>query len=106
MLVSVETPSGSLTLSAFWAAGNVSLAAFSQVTCAQAAPALQAFNVLGGGACQLQWRTYPLTLTLEGNVLDSFLITFPWSSASPWVPLVWLPSWPGPSCARLVGEEG
>ena len=32
-------PSRSLTLLAFWDAGNVSLAPFSQVTCAEAAPA-------------------------------------------------------------------
>ena len=95
-----------LTLLAFWAAGNVSLARFSQVTCAETAPAYQAFNFLGGGARPFQWRTYPLTLALEGNVLHDFLITFPWSSASPWVPRVWPPPWPGPSCVRLVGEEG
>ena len=99
-------PSRSLTLLAFWAAGNVSLAPFSQVTCAEAVPAPQAFNFFGGGARRLQWRTYLLTLALESNVPDDFLITFPWSSASPWTPRVWLPPWPGPSCARLVGEEG
>ena len=38
--VSVEAPSGSLTLLAFWAAGNVSPVTFSQVTCAEAAPAV------------------------------------------------------------------
>ena len=77
-----EPPFRSLTLSAFWAAGNVSLAPFSQVTFAEAAPAPQAFNFLGGGARRLQWRTYPLSLALESNFLDEFLITFPWSSAS------------------------
>ena len=76
-------PSRPLTLLAFWAAGNVSLAPFSQVTCAETAPASQAFNSLGGGAHRFQWRTYPLTLALEGNVLDDLLITFSWSSASP-----------------------
>ena len=40
MLVSVEPPpSRSLTLLALWAAENVSLTLFSQVTCAEAAPA-------------------------------------------------------------------
>ena len=34
----LKPPSGSLTLLAFGAAGNVSLATFSQVTCAEAAP--------------------------------------------------------------------
>ena len=33
-------------------------------------------------------------------------VTFPWSSAGPWVLRVGLPSWSGPPCARLVGEEG
>ena len=33
-------------------------------------------------------------------------MTFPWSSASPWVLHVGLPPWPGSLCARLVGEEG
>ena len=33
-------PSPSLTLLAFWAARNLSLAPFSQVTCAEAAPAV------------------------------------------------------------------
>ena len=101
-----RAPSLFLTLLTFWAAGNVSLAPFSQITCAEGAPPPPAFNFLGGGARRFQWRTYPLTLTLEGNVLDDFLITFPWSSASPWVPRVWLPPWPGLSCVRLVEEEG
>ena len=99
-------PCHSLTLLGFWAAGNVSLAPFSQVTCAEAAPGSQAFNVLGGGARRLRWRTYLLTLALESNVLDNLLITLPWSAASPWVSRIWLPPWPGPWCARLVGEEG
>ena len=30
--------------------------------------------------------TYPLTLDLEGNILDDCSITFPWSSARLWVP--------------------
>ena len=72
-------PSRPLTLLAFWAAGNVSIAPFSQVTCAKTAPASQAFTFLGGGARRFQWRTYPLTLALEVNVLDDFLIIFPWS---------------------------
>ena len=99
-------PSCLLTLLAFWAAGNVSLAPFLQVTRAKTAPASQAFNFLGGGTRPFQWRTYPVILALEGNVLDNFLITFLWSSASPWVPCVWPPPWPGSSCVRLVGEEG
>ena len=99
-------PSRPLTLLTFWAAGNVSLAPFSQVTCAQTAPACQAFKFLGGGARLPQRRTYPLILALEGNVLGDFLITFPWSSVWPWVPRVWLAPWPGPSCVRFVGEEG
>ena len=64
------------------------------------------FKLFGGGACRLQWRKCPLTLALEDYILDDFLITFPWSSASPWVPRVWPSSWPGPSRVRLVGEEG
>ena len=99
-------PSRLLTLLAFSAAGNVSPAPFSQLTSAETAPASQAFNFLGGGARGFQWRTYPLTLALEGNVLDDFLITFSWSYASPCLPRVCLPPWPGPSCVRLVGEEG
>ena len=99
-------PSRPLTPLTFLAAGNVSLAPFLQVTCAKTAPASQAFNFLGGGARRFQWRTYPLILALEGNVLDNFLITFPWSSVCPWVPRVWLPPWPGASCVRFVGEEG
>ena len=101
----LRPPSRSLTLSALWAAGNVSLAPLSQVTCAEVGPAPQGFHFLGGGARELQWRTYPLTLALGSNVLDDSLITFPWSSASPWVRQVWLPHWPGPSCAPLVEEE-
>ena len=99
-------PSHPLTLLTFWAAGNVSLAPFSQVSCAETAPASQAFNFLGGGARQFQWRTYPLFLALEGNVLDDFSITFPWSSVRPWVPGVCLPPWSVPSWVRFVGEEG
>ena len=99
-------PSRPLTLLAFYAAGNVSLAPFSQVTCAETAAASQAFNFLAEGAGRFQWRTYPLILALEGNVLDDFLITFPWSSVRLWVPRVWPPPWSGPSCVRFVGEEG
>ena len=87
--------SRSSTLLTFWAAGNVSLAPFSQVTCAESAPASQAFHYPGGSARRSQRRTYPLILAWEGNVLDDFLITFPWSWVRPWVPRVWLASWPG-----------
>ena len=79
-------PCRPLTLLTFWAAGNVSLAPFSQVTCAETGPASQAFNLLGGDARRFQRRKYPLILVLEGNVLDDFLITFPWSSVWPWAP--------------------
>ena len=99
-------PSRPLTLLTFWAAGNLSLASLLQVTCAETAPASQAFNSLGGGARRFPWRKYPLILALEGNVPDDFLITLPWSSVRPWVPRVWLPPWPGPPCVRLVGEGG
>ena len=71
-----KLPSRSLTTLTFWAAENVSLAPFSQVTCAETAPTSQAFNFPGRGACRSQRRTYPLILALEGNVLDDFLITF------------------------------
>ena len=71
-------PSRSLTLSTFGAAENVSLAPFSQVTCAESAPAAQALYFPGGGARRSKWRTYPLILALEGNVLEDFWITFPW----------------------------
>ena len=101
-----KPPSRSLMLLTFWAAGNVSLAPSSQVTCAESAPASQVFNVPGGGARRSQQRTYPLILALEGNVLDDFLITFPWSSAPPLVPRVWLAPWPGPSWVWFAGEEG
>ena len=60
----------------------------------------------GIGARRSQRRTYPLILALEGNFLDDFLITFPWSSVRPWVPCVWLAHWPGPSWVRFAGEEG
>ena len=73
-------PSRRLTLLTFWATGNVSLAPFLKVTCAETSPASQAFIFLGGDARRFQWRTYPLILALEGNVLDDFWITFPWSS--------------------------
>ena len=53
---------------------------------------------------------YPLILALEGNILDDCLITFPWSSARPWVPRVWLAPLPGPLSyslrIRFAGEEG
>ena len=45
-----NAPSRSLTLLTLWAAGNVSLVPFSQVTCAESAPASPAFNFPGGGA--------------------------------------------------------
>ena len=102
----LKLPSRSLTLLTFWAAANVSLAPFSQVTCAESAPASQAFDFPGGGARQSQRRTYPLILALEGNILDDCLIPFPWSSARPWVPRVWLASWPGALWVRFAGEEG
>ena len=50
--------------------------------------------------------TYPLILALEGNILDDCWITFPWSSARPWVPRVWLAPLPGPLRIRFAGEEG
>ena len=101
-----KPPPLSLTLLPFCAAGNVSLAPLSQVTCAETAPASQAFNFPGEGVRRSQQRTYPLILALEGNVLDDFLITFPWSSVWPWAPPVWLAPWPGPSCVRFAGEDG
>ena len=99
-------PPSSLDAVSFLGCETVSLAPFWQVTCAENATASQAFNVPGGAARRFRWRTYPLTLALEGDVLDDFLITFLWSSASPRIPHVWSPPWPGPSCVRLVGEEG
>ena len=100
-------PSRPLTLLTFWAAGNESLAPLSQVTCAETAPASQAFNFLGGGARRSQQRTYPLILVLAGSVLDDFLITFPWSSVWLWVPRVWLALGPvhrvSGLCERRVG---
>ena len=102
----MRPPSRSLTLSTFWAAGNVSLARVSQVTYDETAPASQAFNFFRGGARQSQRLAYPLILVMEGNVLDNFLITFPWSLVWPWVPRAWLAPWPGPSCVRFRGEEG
>ena len=72
-----KPPSRSLTLLTFWAAGKVSLAPFSQVTCAESAAASQAFNFRGGGARRSQRHTYPLILALEGNILDDCSITFP-----------------------------
>ena len=101
-----KPPQCPMTLLTFLAAWNVSLASFSQATCAETALASQAFNLLGGGARRFQRRTYPLILTVEGNVLDDVLITFPWSSVWPCVWRVRLASWPGPSCVRFVGEEG
>ena len=101
-----KPPSRSLMLLTFWAVGNVSLAPFSRVTCAESARASHAFNLPGGGARRSQRRTYPLILALEGNVLDDFLITFPWSSVRPWVPRVWLAPWPGPVLVPFAGEEG
>ena len=52
-----KPPSCSLTLLTFWAAGNVSLAPFPQVTSAETALASQVFNFLGGGARRSQRRT-------------------------------------------------
>ena len=101
-----KRPSRPLTLFTFLAARNVSLAQFSQVTCAETAPASAAFNFPRGGARRSQQRTYPLILAFEGKVLDDFLITFPWSSVWPWVPPVLLAPWPGPSCVPFAGEEG
>ena len=75
----LRPPSRPMTLFAFWVARNVSLEPFSQATCVETAAAFQAFNFIGGGRRQFQWRTYPLILALEGKVLDNFLITFPWS---------------------------
>ena len=96
----------SLTLLTFRAAGNVSLVPFLQVTCAESAPASQAFNFPVGGARRSHRRTYPLILALEGNILDDCSITFPRSSARPWVPRVWLAPWPSPLWVRFAGEEG
>ena len=101
-----KPPSRSLTLLTFWAAGIMFLAPFSQVTCAGSTPESKAFNIPGGGARQSQRRTYPLILALEGNVLDNFLITFPWSSVRPWVSPVWLAPWPRPSWVQFAGAEG
>ena len=101
-----KPPSRSLTLLTFCAVENVSLAPLSQVTCAETDPPSQAFDFLGGGARRSQRRTYPLILALEGNVLEDFLITFPWSSVWPWVPRVWLAPWFGTSCVWFAGEEG
>ena len=101
-----KPPSRSFTLLTFWAAGNVSLATFSQVICAESAPASHAFNFPGRGARWSQQRMYPLILALEGNVLDDLLITFPWSSVRPWVPRVWLAPRPGLLWVRFAGEEG
>ena len=50
--------------------------------------------------------TYPLFLALEGNTRDDCSITFPWSSARPWVPRVWPALLPGPLRIRLAREEG
>ena len=55
-----KPPSRSLTLLTFWAAGNVSLAPFWQVTCAESAPASQALNFPREGARQSQRSTYPM----------------------------------------------
>ena len=106
ILVSVEAPLSSLDAVNFLGYANVSLAPFPQVTCAETAPASQAFNSLRGGARRSQRRAYSLILVVEGKVLDHFFITFPWSSVWPWVLRVWLAPWPGPSCVRFVGEEG
>ena len=69
-------------------------------------PTSQAFNLPGGGARRSPRCTYPLILTLEGNILDDCSITFAWSSARPWVPRVWLAPWPGPLRVRFAGEDG
>ena len=98
----LQPPSRFLTLLAF--CGGVSLVPFSQVICAESPPASQAFNLPGGGARRSPRCTYSLILALEGNILDDCWITFPWSSARPWVPRVWLAPWPGPLRVRFAGE--
>ena len=58
---------------------------------------------------EVRWSprcTYPLILALEGNIRDDCSITFPWSSARPWVTRVWLAPWAGPLWVRFAGEEG
>ena len=99
-------PPRSFTLLTFWAAGNVSLVPFLQVTCAESAPASQAFNFPVEGLRRSHQRTHPLIPALEGNILDDCSITFPWSSARPWDPRVWLAPWPGPLSVRFAGGEG
>ena len=79
MLVSVEAPLWLFDAVNFLGCGE----RVPRTILAEAAPEPQAVNFLGGGARRLRQRTYPLTLALESNVLDDFLITFPWSSASP-----------------------
>ena len=64
------------------------------------------FNFTRGGARRSPRCTYPLILALEGNILYDCSITFPWSSALPWVPRVWLAPWSGPLWVRFAGGEG
>ena len=68
--------------------------------------ASQAFNVPGGGARRSPRCSNPLIIALEGNILYDCSISFPWSSARPWAPRVWLAPWPGPLWVRFAGEEG
>ena len=125
-----RTPSRSFTLIAFGAAGCVSLATFSQVTCAEAAPVLplwvpcdlvprcltfsEEMRVGSGGNASL----HPLPLEVTFSIMCSDAggsrmarragldAMFPWSSVALWVLCVGLPPWSGPPCAPLVGEEG
>ena len=82
----------------------MTLVPFSQVICAEIPQASQAFNFAGGGARRSPRCTYPLILALEGNILDDCSITFPRSSARPWVPRVWPAPWPG-SCGSGPRER-
>ena len=99
-----KPPSRFLTLLAFCGEGvpRIILAGYM----CQITPASQAFKFPGGGARPSPRRTYPLILALEGNILDDCSITFPWSSAWPWVPRVWLAPWPRPLLVRFAGGEG
>ena len=49
-------------------------------------------------------RPYPLISALEGDILDDCSITFPWSSARPWVPREWLAPLPA-SCGSGSRER-
>ena len=50
--------------------------------------------------------THPLILALEGNVLDDCSITFPGSSARPWVPRVFAGPLARPLADPLRGRGG